>query len=90
LFKEKIEREKLNFGANLGMYLLSLTSVTLENHLELKQSVDFLKEEAVFKSEELMKFEKHCSALENEVSAFLICYNFAYSLSFTRIKTTIC
>jgi hypothetical protein len=39
----------------------------IENHFELKEEIELLKEESVIKNEQLIRYERHCEALQSEV-----------------------
>jgi hypothetical protein len=50
LYKDKNEREKCNYGSNLGI-LFNILKDIIENNLELKEEVMMLHEESVMKNE---------------------------------------
>ncbi len=39
----------------------------LENNFAMREEVEMLKEESLFQSEELQKYQRHCTSLADEV-----------------------
>lgn len=52
---EKLEKEKVQYLSGK------------ENHIALKEELDLLKEESIMQNEELIKYQRHCHSLEDEV-----------------------
>lgn len=40
----------------------------IENYIALKEELEILKEEIVIKEEELMKYQRHCNSISDEVN----------------------
>jgi archaellum component FlaC len=73
---EKLEREKEHFKSKA------------ENVFAMREECEILKEESLFQTEELAKYQRHSASLADEVKIIYLSY--AYSFNSTRRRMTIC
>jgi hypothetical protein len=65
---ESTKRRKLSRTFQVNLFFKS--TMCLDNSYAMREELELLKEESLFLSEELAKYQRHSSFLEDEVNIF--------------------